>query len=252
MTTPAMCAHVTWKEVEQLSWEHWMQAPALGLSPWVWQYTHFCSNGQRGRGGVQSACGRVGGVEVRMRLGIRSVVHAFVYKKNNLQINTHKTHICHLVDSIAQYPQRIMGVSDTSRVHTSHRMAWALTGLEPSVHVGHCECLAQTSPHTPLCSAIAGLRGGRCGGKRGMLSPQCVHQKPPPQRPQGEKHLITYCTWHAHWICRRGMQRRLKLYSATLLSDRICSASVEPMEDDQLGKVFVASSLLVFSLWNIV
>ena len=44
------------------------------------------------------------------------------------------------------------------------------------------------------------------------------------------------------------MQRRLKLYSATLLSDRICSASVEPMEDDQLGKVFVASSLLVFSL----
>lgn len=43
MTTPAIWAQVTWKEVAQFSYEHWMQAPRFWLAFFPWQNTHFCN-----------------------------------------------------------------------------------------------------------------------------------------------------------------------------------------------------------------
>ena len=43
MRTPAAWAQVTWKEVEQCSQEHWMQAPDT-LFIRFRQYTHLCGD----------------------------------------------------------------------------------------------------------------------------------------------------------------------------------------------------------------
>lgn len=47
MTTPAIWAQVTWKEVVHSFSEHWMQAPRFWLAVLLWQKTHFCEAGRQ-------------------------------------------------------------------------------------------------------------------------------------------------------------------------------------------------------------
>lgn len=49
MRTPAAWAQVTWKDVEQCSHEHWMQAPDTFFMRFR-QYTHFWGDSSRGNG----------------------------------------------------------------------------------------------------------------------------------------------------------------------------------------------------------